>query len=267
MKFFLLVCCLYFPFFVAAQVDTNKRYTSRGSYLQFEQPLAVQDLYIAYIRTSSPWTKQYLKLKWNALQRLRQLKNLKQLTISNSQFKKLPKVITTHKGLKKFTYIAPLYSINLLQIIKLNQLTSLILVDNQIHELPTQFHQLKRLTDLCLAQNQFVTYPEVIHQLPNLKWLNLGTNRLRKIPTSIQQLQKLEQLHLSNNQLTTLPDELGNLTKLKRLYLENNQIHELPSTMQALTNLELLSLKGTPIPIGMRAEYQAMLPNCRIIWE
>ncbi|MBF0463962.1 MAG: TIR domain-containing protein [Nitrospirae bacterium] len=129
------------------------------------------------------------------------LKNLKELWISNNQLTTLPHEIG-----------------------KLTNLTELYIGTNQLKSLPPEIGKLSNLKILWCGTNQLKILPPEIGKLSNLMILLIDTNQLTALPHEIGNLTNLQQLHIYNNQLTALPHEIGNLKKLKEFTVSGNPL-------------------------------------------
>ncbi|MCV6636988.1 leucine-rich repeat domain-containing protein [Candidatus Albibeggiatoa sp. nov. NOAA] len=156
----------------------------------------------------------------------------------------------------------------------LTHLSTLILNQANITDIPTEIGQLKDLTTLDLSSNylsQFpiailqltqlqtldlrsayvnverVDIPSEINQLVNLQHLNLVHNYLYELPEGISQLPQLTELIAYNNHLTTLPASFGQLTQLQILDLSYNDFTSMPDSLYALPSLSELHLSNNQI--------------------
>lgn len=130
------------------------------------------------------------------------LKNLKILFLSNNKFDHLPEVISDCPKLEMIGF-------------KSNQIKTvaegsipldtrwLILTDNQIEKLPSDFGKLTRLRKLALAGNNIQSLPESMANCTQLELIRLSANHLSEIPDWLLQLPKLSWLALSGNPVTS----------------------------------------------------------------
>jgi hypothetical protein len=97
----------------------------------------------------------------------------------------------------------------------MTKLTSLILANNRLHELPREIASLANLEYLDLGKNLFTRLPPSITQLTALKYLDLSSNSLHALEPTVARLTQLRTLNLTGNQLVILPRELGNMISLE----------------------------------------------------
>lgn len=123
--------------------------------------------------------------------------------------------------------------------------------DEMIEVIPVEVFKLKNLTSLMIIafEGQFI--PESLSNLINLKKLSFTDCKLVKLPESIGNLKKLEEFSFMMShhkgvkpQLSSLPNSIGKLKRLSELVLMNLNLTTLPESMTKLVNLEYLSLYG-----------------------
>ncbi|XP_003700527.2 leucine-rich repeat-containing protein 40 isoform X1 [Megachile rotundata] len=119
----------------------------------------------------------------------------------------------------------------------LSELTTLLLHDNLLENLPPEIGNLKKLEVLNLSNNKLKQLPHLFYQLNELRELCLKNNKLNKLSPAIGDLIMLTHLDLSNNNLSELPIGMGYLVRLKSLDLSHNLLTELPPD---LTNIRAL---------------------------
>jgi hypothetical protein len=143
----------------------------------------------------------------------------------------------------------------------LTNLKYLDLSDNKIATISASIGRLAALEKLYLHSNILTTVPASIGSLTALTTLYLGNNRIATLPTTIGGMTALTTLFLNNNQLAGLPNAIGQLTGLKKLDLSGNQLTALPESIVALTNLATLNLSNYPplIRSAQSAAVQAWL--------
>ncbi|CEI89483.1 hypothetical protein RMCBS344292_03838 [Rhizopus microsporus] len=107
----------------------------------------------------------------------------------------------------------------------LNQLTSLLLQNNNIKELPDELWKLTSLEELNLGYNKIKKIPKEVGLLINLKELYLHNNEIQELPTQIGRLKHLSVLDLTHNQLKYLPAELKKI-QFWQLWIEKNPLEQ-----------------------------------------
>ena len=133
--------------------------------------------------------------------------------------------------------------------IKLKNLKTLVLKENQLRELPHSICELSNLTMLSVSNNQLSVLPSNIKNLKNLQSLFLKCNQLETLPDEIGELKKLGWLDVSNNKLTVLSSHIKHLSKLQVLDLSDNQLTTLPDEIGELKELDGLSVAGNPLTL------------------
>ena len=117
------------------------------------------------------------------------------------------------------------------------------LSNNQLSELPDDFHRFKKLKIAFFSFNDFRVLPRVFKKCPNLFLLGFKANKLEFFDEDILPL-SISWLILTDNRLTKLPNSIGDLTKLQKFPLAGNRLEELPQSMQKCQNLELTRLSA-----------------------
>ena len=144
-----------------------------------------------------------------------------------------------------------LESVNLVkiptEIKRLQVLTTLRLIGNEIDEIPKEIGNLANLIVLNLENNNLTTLPPEIGNLNNLIFLDINTNKLTSIPIELTNLIALQDLYLSHNQLKTLPNEIGNLVNLLDLQLGDNQLQSIPAEVGNLKKLFRIILRNNQL--------------------
>ncbi|KAM5279560.1 leucine-rich repeat and transmembrane domain-containing protein 1 [Ctenodactylus gundi] len=128
------------------------------------------------------------------------------------------------------------------------QTLTLLLQDNQIHQLPPlAFRSMPRLTTLNLSNNSLAGLaPEAFHGLGHLQVLNLSQNALLSLESRFfRSLPRLRELDLSSNNISHLPTSLGepweNLTVFA---VQQNQLQQLDrALLESMPRLRLLRLQ------------------------
>ena len=118
--------------------------------------------------------------------------------------------------------------------------------NNQLSDLPDDFHRFKNLRILFLTNNRFEHIPPVIAQCENLEMIAFKSNQVKTVPENAFP-KKTRWLILTENQIESLPDSMGDLTQLKKLALAGNQLTSLPESMANCTELELVRLSANQL--------------------
>ena len=99
---------------------------------------------------------------------------------------------------------------------------------------------------LILITNQVVDLPACLLHLPDLHFLSLTGNRIHRLPNTLERLESsLQGLYLAQNCLAHLPPCLAKCLLLKELYLDHNPVTHLPANLTSLPNLAILSITHT----------------------
>ncbi|KAI8644808.1 hypothetical protein BD408DRAFT_383043 [Parasitella parasitica] len=106
---------------------------------------------------------------------------------------------------------------------------------------------LENLSSLLLQNNNLETIPKEIWRLINLHELNLGCNQLKILPKEIGLLVHLQELFLHSNQLTNIPSQIGYLQQLQVLDLTDNQLESLPGEVVTRMHLKNLWVNKNPL--------------------
>ena len=126
-------------------------------------------------------------------------------------------------------------------------LTTLNLTNNQLAQLPQSFSCLTNLTQLRLSRNFFQVFPKEIVHLTNLKELLLTANKIPAFPNQVTLLTNLQELYLGENNFTEFPAELQYLPNLVELNMARNHITKVPKFLQLFVHLKVLNLSGNQI--------------------
>ena len=124
-----------------------------------------------------------------------------------------------------------------------DSLEILVLSNNRLSGLPTEFGRLKKLRIVFFNNNQFDTFPAVLASCPALSMVSFKGNQLEEIGEGILP-PTLRWLILTNNRLKALPDDIGTLGNLQKCMLAGNQLQTLPETLANCRNLELIRLSA-----------------------
>jgi Leucine-rich repeat (LRR) protein len=173
---------------------------------------------------------------------LKQLTNLKKLTLRYNQITEIPDWIESLHSLEYLNLNVNNINNLPMSIGSLDNLEELLLWKNELQKLPNSICSLRSLRYLNLRLNYLKILPADIGKLINLIDLNLHDNKLTKIPDSISSLNSLETLNLSWNLLSNLTPSVTKLYSLKSLDLERNELIKIPKSIGYLVSLEFLNL-------------------------
>ena len=101
--------------------------------------------------------------------------------------------------------------------------------------------KLKNVDTLILIKNNIFELPDCICELTKLKTMKININYLTKLPNSIDKLINLEQLNLNMNKILVMQPEIFNLHNLWSLDMTNNCLTSIPADIIKLNdNLRML---------------------------
>lgn len=132
------------------------------------------------------------------------------------------------------------------RMIKLRQLVSLDLSNNEISKLPESWEQVASLRELNLAGNQLTTLSREFCTgvlAKSLRQLILSSNLIELLPNFTCSLAALLHLNLSKNKLRALPPALARLSQLQHLDASQNSLTVVPGGLARL-RLDNLELSG-----------------------
>ncbi|KTF82661.1 hypothetical protein cypCar_00048540, partial [Cyprinus carpio] len=180
-----------------------------------------------------------------ALDSLRELKNLRVLTLRCKLTKIPPSVVDVSGQLLRLSVHnegTRLQVYNSLK--KLVNLSALELTGCGLERIPSAVFSLSLLQELDLRENRLTTVEEVLslQHCRRLTVLKLWHNDISYIPEHISKLRALETLDLSWNKIRSLPPRLCYCTKLRHLDLSHNQLASLPAEIGILQCLQFLSV-------------------------
>uniref|UniRef100_A0A8D0B5D9 Leucine rich repeat containing 8 VRAC subunit E n=1 Tax=Salvator merianae TaxID=96440 RepID=A0A8D0B5D9_SALMN len=192
-----------------------------------------------------------------ALESLRELKNLKVLTL-HSNISKLPASVadvSTHlQKLRIHNDGTKLVTLNNLK--KVFSVQEVKLINCNLERIPHAVFSLVNLQELDLRDNQLRSIEEIIsfQHCRKLVCLKLWYNHIDSIPEHFRKLKTLEQLDLSHNRIEVLPSQLFLCTRLTYLDLSHNHIRVIPAGMGVLQSLQYFavshnSLEALPIEV------------------
>lgn len=149
-----------------------------------------------------------------------QLKNLKELDLSENGLSDLPMSLT-----------------------KLTQLKELWLDDNAFTSIPESVKGLSNLEYLRFFSNNIDSLNIASGDLKSLKGINLCYNKFDTFPMELTNLKNLESVVMWHNQISIIPEDIARLKNLKRLNLQHNNLDE-----QQKIKLEI-QLKNTKLEL------------------
>ena len=183
--------------------------------------------------------------KLRYLPALGQLRNVRDIDVSNNQLTTLPddigqltQLTTLNLGHNRLSQLPASF-------VNLTNLKTCWLSNNQLDRLPNGFGKLRNLQSLTISENRLTELSADIGQLTSLQFLSIGKNRLQTLPASFTQLTNLTDLHIGTNELTDLPGDIGKLRQLRSLSLRALPITQLPASFCALTQLQSLQITDT----------------------
>lgn len=185
-----------------------------------------------------------------SLESLRELKNLKTLTLKSSLSKVPPTITDVATHLQKLSIHndgTKLLTMNNLK--KLFALRELELIHCDLERIPHAIFSLTNLQELDLKDNNLHTIEEILsfQHCRKLTCLKLWYNHIAYIPDHIRKLKGLEQLYLNRNKILVLPSQLFLCNKLRQLDLSNNEIREVPPEVGILQNLQYFAITANCI--------------------
>lgn len=121
---------------------------------------------------------------------------------------------------KIFIFQEKITNDDLLYIFTFTNLQILILVKNDIDELPEEISKLKKLVRLEISFNYITRLPNSIKDL-NLYCLDISDNNIDCLQDEIFELKNLEQLLINNNRITEIPKKINKLENLRNLIIGN----------------------------------------------
>mmetsp|Transcript_3843 Transcript_3843/g.4666 ORF Transcript_3843/g.4666 Transcript_3843/m.4666 type:complete len:496 (-) Transcript_3843:1169-2656(-) len=154
-------------------------------------------------------------------------------------------------------------------LLRLRNLSILILNRNSLSMLPDEIGQIKELRILEVSHNKLTRLPNSMSNLKKLELLNLDfnmvenlgslsgmtslstiratNNKLRSFDLSFEDLNRLTSIAVSHNEIEEIPASIGSLQSLTEFEAEGNRIQEIPSTITALKKVKVFKLADNPI--------------------
>ncbi|KAJ1821286.1 cysteinyl-tRNA synthetase, partial [Coemansia sp. RSA 2598] len=167
--------------------------------------------------------------------------NLRELRLSTCQFSRFPNSIQYCQHLSFLDLSGnDIKRMRHAPFSRLVQLTTLMLRNNRLVELPESLAQLSSLRVLNVSNNNLPVFPKVVTRIKSLEELDISLNRIPAIPDEISLLVNLVKLNIMGNSLAgNLPNGLGCLARLEELDVRQNRLQDL-SVISELAGLRLL---------------------------
>ncbi len=178
---------------------------------------------------------------------IKDLTNLKVLTIENADFDNIPEEIYLIKNLEELRIDQNNIKIIPSTIEQLTNMKEFSLWNNYIEVIHDSILKLDKLTKLNIGFGDINDFPEIIFKLLNLKDLSIGGGNFTTIPDSLGNMVNLEYLYIYNKFIETLPKSLTKLKKLKYLALRCENLETLPEFLDELIDLEDIEISFCPI--------------------
>lgn len=121
-------------------------------------------------------------------------------------------------------------------------ISTLILAENQLSDMPDNLSNMTSLNNLILRDNEFTTLPDSVTAVSGLTSLNMSYNSMESLPDSLCSMPNLLSLNVSNNRLYSLPSNIGS-TKIQYLFAGGNRISGLPTSIGTSTSLDYLDMR------------------------
>ncbi|KAJ2163147.1 cysteinyl-tRNA synthetase [Coemansia sp. RSA 552] len=167
--------------------------------------------------------------------------NLRELRLSTCQFSRFPASIQYFSQLAFLDLSGnDIKQMRNAPLDQLNGLTTLMLRNNRLVDLPSSLSRLRSLRVLNVSNNNLQGFPMVVTRIKTLEELDISLNRIPSIPDAISALANLVKLNVMGNTLTgSLPSGLGSLSKLEELDVRQNKLQDF-GILSELAGLRLL---------------------------
>jgi Leucine-rich repeat (LRR) protein len=182
---------------------------------------------------------------FDSLPHIRDLHQVRQVSIVNRQMKMLPSILLRCDSLQRIELVNCSLRKIQKQINALSKLTSITILNNR-YKRPLRLGKNDRITSLTIHGDHARSLPRSYHKLEALEILDLSSNVLTKFPNGAARNKKLKELSLQHNELT-LRDKLKLHPHLEKLALQNNRIEQVPEQITRFPNLTRLSLNHNRI--------------------
>lgn len=156
---------------------------------------------------------------------LGKLQQLQKLSLANSYFQKIPKVVASLKGLEELI------------------LSKIAFPKNTDWSIIAELPKLKIL-NLLGALTRLKTLPQALLKLPKLEILDLRYNYMRALPANLGDLQSLKTIHCGGNSFLKFPIVLTTLPQLKELSISARLLDDFSPNLLKLANLDKLEISG-----------------------
>ncbi|KAJ1873743.1 cysteinyl-tRNA synthetase [Coemansia sp. RSA 990] len=167
--------------------------------------------------------------------------NMRELRLSTCQFSRFPNSIQ-HFPLLSFLDLSgnDIKQMRHAPLDKLDRLTTLMLRNNRLVDLPESLARIRSLRVLNVSNNNLAAFPQVVTRIRSLEELDISLNRIPMIPDAISALTDLIKLNVMGNALTgNLPNGLRRLAKLEELDVRQNKLQDF-EIVSELAGLKLL---------------------------
>lgn len=118
----------------------------------------------------------------------------------------------------------------------------LIMVDNNLSEIPESAFENKKLEYINLSRNKLITEMDV-SEMHDLSVLNMSNNKITYISSIILSHPTLTNINFGKNQISKIHDIQKYNNSLEYLHLEYNKITVVPESISLLPSLTLLNLR------------------------
>jgi len=167
------------------------------------------------------------------------------LSISNIQFKRLPKAVLKCKNLE-FLELVNLPIRNIFNLKKFPNLKSVYLLNNKQLR-PLHLSKSKSIITFGMRGENPTNLPKSFNKLSNLEKLDLADNKLSRFPTGIRDNKYLKEILLGTNNLTLEDGRMEESASLEKLELQKNKIKKIPASIAGFPNLKKLTLNFNAI--------------------
>ncbi|MBD8489728.1 hypothetical protein IFO69_13305 [Echinicola sp. CAU 1574] len=175
---------------------------------------------------------------------LESFKNLKRLSINNTQIKEFPSDLSA-----------------------LESLETIGLDHNEFKKVPEPILTIPNLKRLGLNNNKLTNLKFIDERLERLESIYLYSNELKQIDCEIKNLKGLKELLVFDNEIDSIPDCIASLTNLERLEIWSNPIKYVSPEIQKLTKLKSMRMEKDDLTEEQMEEVRKWLPNTEINFQ